>query len=61
MSMHALLLFSCMHSLGLGLDRGNSLDRREGMRAYTRIAELPQIKQRLILNDTPFLLHTGYW
>ena len=41
-----------MHSLGLGLDLGNSLDRRECMRAHTRIAEMPKIKRRLILNDT---------
>ena len=51
MSVSALLLLSCMHSLGLGLDLGNSLDRRERTSAHTRIAELPKTKQRLILND----------
>ena len=29
MSAHVLPLFSCVHSLGLGLDLGNRLDRRE--------------------------------
>ena len=29
MSVRTLLLFSCVHSLRLGLDLGNSLDRRE--------------------------------
>ena len=33
MSMHALLLLSCMHSLRFGLDLGSSLDRREGENA----------------------------
>ena len=52
MSVHALLLLSCMHTLGLGLDLGNRLDQRERTRAHTRLAELPKIKRRLILNDT---------
>ena len=34
-SVRTLLLLSCVHSLGLGLDLGNSLDRRERMRAHT--------------------------
>ena len=50
--LRALLLFSCVRSLALGLDRGNSLDQRERTRAHTRIAELLKIKRRLILNDT---------
>ena len=50
------LLFSCVHSLGLRLDRGNILDRRERMRAHTQIAELLKIKRRLILNDTQIFL-----
>ena len=57
MSVCTLLLLLCVHSLELGLDLGNSLDRREEenactLAAYTRIAELPKIKRRLILNDT---------
>ena len=39
MSVRALLLFSCVHSLGLGLDLGNSLDRREGENARALIHE----------------------
>ena len=55
-----------MHSLGLGLDLENSLDQRKGentreSRAHTRIAELPKIKQQLILNDTPQLLYWVLW
>ena len=36
MSVFVLSFFSCMHSFGLGLDLGNSSDRREGecTRAY---------------------------
>ena len=30
LSMHVLLLLSCVHTLVLGLDLGNSLDQREG-------------------------------
>ena len=41
-----------MHSLGLALYLGNSLDQRERMRAHTQIAEMPKIKRWLILNDT---------
>ena len=52
MSVHALLLLSCVHSLGSELDLGNSLDRREQMSAHTQITELPKIKRQLILNDT---------
>ena len=50
MSMHVLLLLSWVHALGLGLDR------REGdtTSAHTRIAELPKIKRRLMLNDTQY-------
>ena len=47
MSVRALLLLSSMHSLqslGLGLDLGNSLDRRERTLAHAGIAEMPQIK-----------------
>ena len=53
-SVRALLLLLCVHTLGLGLDLGNSLDWRERTHAYTQIAELPKIKRRLIpvLNDT---------
>ena len=60
MCVHVLLLFSCVHSLGLGLDLGNSLDQREEENA--RIAELPKIKRQLILNDTRIshLLLTAY-
>ena len=54
MSVRALLLLSCMHSLGLGLDLGNNLDWRELTCAHTRIAELLKLKRRLILNDTRF-------
>ena len=49
-----LLLLSCLHSLGLGLDLGNSLDQKELTRAqaaHTRIAELSKTKRWLILND----------
>ena len=67
MCVHALLLLSCVHSLGLGLNLGNSLDWREGenahtTRALTRIVELPKIKRQLILNDTciSHLLLTAY-
>ena len=37
-SVHVLLLLSCVHSLGLGLDLGNSLDQREGENARALIA-----------------------
>ena len=37
MSVHALLLLSCVHSLELGLDLENSLDRWEGERALAFI------------------------
>ena len=62
MCVHTLLLFSCVHSLGLGLDLGNSLDQKECMRAHERIAELRKIKRQLILNDTRIshLLLTAY-
>ena len=39
MSVRALLLLSCVHTLGLGLDLGNSLDRREGDNARALIHE----------------------
>ena len=45
MSVHALLLLSCMHSLGLGLDLGNSLDRREGDSARAFIHELQSCRK----------------
>ena len=46
MSMCVLLLLSCVHSLGLGLDLVNSVDRREeNTRAHTPIAKLPKIKR----------------
>ena len=46
MSVRALLLLSCMHSLGLGLDLENSLDQKEGERthAHTQVAELQKKK-----------------
>ena len=37
MSVCSLLLLSCVHSLGLGLDLGNSLDRRDGANAHALI------------------------
>ena len=40
MSVHVLLLLSCVHSLGLGLDLENSLDRREGENACALIRVL---------------------
>ena len=54
MSMQALLLLSCVHLLGLGLDLGNSLYQieGEGTHAHTQVTELPKRNQRLIFNDT---------
>ena len=49
-SVCALLLLSCMHSLGLGLDLGISLDR---IGAHTRFAELP-IKSDGLYLMTPY-------
>ena len=40
MSVRALLLLSCVHSLRLGLDLGNSLDPREGDNTRVLIHEL---------------------
>ena len=44
MSLRALSLLSCVHSLGLGLGLGNGLDWNEGesTRAHTQIKELPK-------------------
>ena len=58
-SVHALLLLSSGHSLGLGLDLGNSIDRREGESAvwncaHLQVAELSIKKRQLVLNDTLF-------
>ena len=36
---------SCMHTLGLGLDFGNSLDQRERKSANTQVAKLPKKKR----------------
>ena len=45
MSVRALLLLSCMIALGLELDLGNSLDRKEECtHAHIQIAELLKIK-----------------
>ena len=55
MSVHALSLVSCMHSLELGLDLRNSLDRLEGESACTFIHAPQSLKKksgRLILHDT---------
>ena len=66
MCVHVLLLFSCVHSLGLVRARsGENLrsgKRRECTRAHARIAELPKIKRQLILNNTRIshLLLTAY-
>ena len=55
MSTHVLLLLLCVHSLGLGVDLGNSLDRREGesTRALIHGSESFQKKadSLYILND----------
>ena len=61
MSVHALSLLSCVHLLGLGLDLGNSLDRRESAHALTHESQSFQIKKgRLILNVTPRPSKTFY-
>ena len=41
----ALSLLSCVHSLGLGLDLGNSLDQR-GESAHTLIHKSQRIKKK---------------
>ena len=56
MSVCAVSLLSCVHSLGLGrglgLDLGYSLDWKKGTRAHTRVVKLPKKTRRLIPNDT---------
>ena len=49
---HVLFLPSCVHTLGLGLDLGNSLHQRERKSANTQVAKLPKKSVQLILNDT---------
>ena len=49
MSVRALLLLSCMHSLGLGLGLGNSLDRRDGENACAFTHKLQSCEN---VNDT---------
>ena len=58
MSVCALLLLSCMHSLELGLDLGNRLDQKEGERpsAQTRVAELPKESDGLYLMTSVVIL-----
>ena len=46
MSVRAFLLLSSVHSLGLGLDLGNSLDRREGVSVRALIHELQSFKKK---------------
>ena len=55
MSMRA--LFSCVHSVGLGQELGNNLDRREGESARTlkhryTSCRASEKKRQLILNNT---------
>ena len=56
MSVRAVSLHSCVHSLGLGrglgLGLGNSLDWKKRTRAHTRGVKLPKKTRRLIPNDT---------
>ena len=54
-SAFVLSLFSCVHSLGLGLDFGNSFDQREGESAHALIHRSQSFQRKsrwLILNDT---------
>ena len=48
----AVSLLSCVHSLGLGLDLGNSLDWKKRTHAHARVVKLPKKTRRLIPNDT---------
>ena len=54
MIVHMLSLLSCVHSLGLGLDLGNSLNWREGESARMLIHESQSFekKRRLIMYPT---------
>ena len=47
MSVRTLLLLSCMHLLGLGLDLGNSLDHREGETTRMLIHESQNFRKKV--------------
>ena len=55
MSVHTLLLLSWVHSLGLGLDLENSLDRREGESACALIHDLQSFHKK---SDSSYLTTT---
>ena len=50
---HVLFLLSCVHTLGLGLDLGNSLNQRERKSANTQVAKLPKKKAYGLYLTTP--------
>ena len=52
MSVHALLLLSSMHTLGLGLDLGNSLDRRERNSARMLIHKSQSFRKKKVTAPT---------